>query len=204
MKRIAVAVGALALGLVAGCGSQVNTSPRVTQAAQSRPPVASASQSQAGVSGVPAGPDALPCDPHSNSCWVPGVGETYMSYKPAQHYTDARVLAAAAHCQTLSGSVYSPPRPTAQAAECTLNGSLEGSYLTEAMIFSSPLAEANEAQKIAQGAIADDTADYGVVGPGWMIATITTVTDAEALQIQNTTGGAVVCFPGRDNSMSSC
>jgi len=172
------------------------------------PPVSSVTQQPTTPSSADslhsAAPSGLPCNPQSSTCWVPDVGERFMGYKPAQHYSNAKALAAAAHCQTLSGSAFSPATPTAQAAECTLNGQPEGDGLTEAMIFRSSSAEATEAHKLARDAYTADTADYGVFGPGWMIGTISSVTDAPALQVQNTTGGVIVCFPGYSSNGGSC
>lgn len=195
MRRIAFAI--LALVAITGCSSTTTVTV---------PPATPPSSPSGPVGGVatPSGSVSLPCNPQSSSCWIPAVNETYMAYSPPHNYTDARVLAAAASCQVLSGSQYVPATPTATQAECGFGGATMGDGLSEAWIFSSPTAEAAEAQKMAQDAYNSDTADYAVLGKGWLVGTITTVDDTQALRVHDATGGVVVCFPGRDAEGGSC
>jgi hypothetical protein len=201
--RVRYAMAALAVGacLVASACSPAGTSGQgAAPPASSAPAAAGSSASQAsGPGGV-----WLPCDPKASTCWIPAAGETYMSYKPPRHYASAETLAAAAGCTVLSGAQYSPATPAAQKAECSLNGATEGSYLTEAMLFSSPQAEASWAGSMAQGAKTNDNAFYGLLGPGWAIGSIFTVDDTRALQAQATTGGLVVCFPDSTDAGGDC
>lgn len=171
-------------------------------------PVASPSFGTPAPAAAGSGGVSLPCNPQTSTCWIPAAGETYMSYKPPQHYTTAEDLAKAAGCTVLSGpqSGGAPPAPAATKtkAECSLNGANEGSYLTEAMVFPSLLAEANWAASMTQGAKANDNAFYGLLGPGWAIGSILTVDDTRALQAQDTTGGVVVCFPDSTDAGGDC
>jgi hypothetical protein len=192
MKWKIIIGGAVVLTL-AGCGTAATSSTSTSSTPGSSAPAASASSAPTSTPAA-ATNGGLPCNPASKNCWVPDVGEKIMAYKPAQHYSDARVLAAAAGCTVLSGGSYSPATPTARSAACGFGGAVEGDGLSEATIFSSSADEASLAGQAEQNAAGDATSDYAVFGPGWAISTITTVTDAQALQIQDVTGGAVVCF----------
>lgn len=199
--RYVVAVLAAGASLaVSACSSGTTVTVPVSVASPSFGTPAPAAAGSGGVS--------LPCNPQASTCWIPGVGETYMTYKPPQHYATAEDLAQAAGCIVLSGpqSGGAPPAPAATRtkAECSLNGATEGSYLTEAMLFSSPQAEAHWAGTMAQGAKTNDNAFYGLLGPGWAIGAMFTVDDTRALQAQDTTGGLVVCFPDSTDAGGDC
>ena len=206
-RTAAAAVLAAAL-LAAGCGGGFPSAPSTgatgtgaagTGQAASSPPPSPAATTPA--SATPAGAAAgsgLPCDPTAATCWIPAIKTAqFMGYQPAQHYTDARTLAAAAHCKLLTGPAFDPAKPNAHQAECTFNGEPEGTALSETWIFPSSRAEAAEAGKLAQDAYQEDIADYAVFGPGWAIGAITaTVDDTQALAVQRGTGGVVMCFHG--------
>lgn len=150
----------------------------------------------------------MPCDPQAASCWIPGAGETFMAYKPPRHYATAADLARAAGCIVLSGPQTggAPPAPAATRTmvECSLNGATMGSYLTDAMLFPSPLAEATWAGGMTRGAERNDNAFYGVLGPGWAIGGMYQVDDTRALQALQGTGGVVVCFPDSTGAGGDC
>ena len=154
---------------------------------------------------APPGSTGLPCNPASRTCGVPDVKDVLMSYAPAHHYTDARALAAAAHCQVLHPGQANVVAPTTQRAICTLNGATEGDALTEVQVFRSWPAEANQAQTMVTQAYNNDAYDYAVVGPGWIFGPVTaSVDDSAAVAIQQSTGGEVVCLPGYDTNGGGC
>lgn len=179
MKRI---LAVIAVVFLAGCGTTIDVP-------VSTPPPPSAVQSPAGPQQSPV---ALPCNPSDSSCWVPGAGETYISYKPAHSYATASALATAAGCTVVPSTMYAA---TKLSVECGFNGATEGTQLSYATLFTSDNSEATLAGQMAQTAQTGG-AEYAVLGPGWILGPVlATVDDTQALRVQGLTGGLVVCFP---------